>query len=97
MRVITRQKLSRFWEKYTDAEDALKAWLKEAEHAHWKTPADIKTRYRTADFLNNNRVVFNIKGNHYRLIAQIHYNTQIVYIRFIGTHKDYDKIDAETI
>ncbi|MBM3178855.1 MAG: type II toxin-antitoxin system HigB family toxin [Chloroflexi bacterium] len=97
MRVITRQRLSRFWEKHKDSEDALKAWFKEAEHAQWKTPGDIKARYSTADFLNNNRVVFNIKGNRYRLIVQIHYNTQVVYIRFAGTHKEYDRIDAEKI
>lgn len=97
MRVISRQKLSRFWEKNTDAEEALKAWFKEAERAQWKNPRDIKARYRTADFLAGNRVIFNIKGNHYRLVVQIHYNTQVVYIRFVGSHKEYEKIDAETI
>jgi mRNA interferase HigB len=97
MRVITRQRLSQFWEKHKDAEEPLKAWFKEAEHARWKTPSDIKSRYSTADFLGNNRVVFNIKGNRYRLIVQIHYNTQVVYIRFTGTHQEYDRIDAEKI
>ncbi|MDP1715773.1 MAG: type II toxin-antitoxin system HigB family toxin [Anaerolineales bacterium] len=97
MRLITRQKLSQFWETHKDAEDALKAWCKETEHAQWKTPSDIKARYGTADFLKNNRVVFNIKGNRYRLIVQIHYNTQVVYIRFAGTHKEYERINAEKI
>ena len=97
MRIITRQKLVQCWTKHRDAEDALKEWFKEAEHAQWKTPNDIKVHFGTADFLNNNRVVFNIKGNHYRLIVQIHYNTQVVYIRFAGTHKEYVKINAETI
>lgn len=97
MRVITRQKLSQFWEKHKDAEEQLKAWFREAEHACWKTPGDIKARYSAADFLNNNRVVFNIKGNRYRLIIQVHYNTQVVYIRFAGTHQEYDRIDAEKI
>lgn len=97
MRVISRQKLSRFWEKNTDAEETLKAWFKEAERAQWKDPRDIKARYRTADFLADNRAIFNIKGNHYRLVVQIHYNTQVVYIRFIGSHKEYEKINAETI
>ncbi len=97
MHVITRQKLSQFWRQHSDAEDALKAWFKEAEHAHWRSPNDIKARYRSADFLPGNRVVFNIKGDHYRLVVQIHYNTQVVYVRFVGTHAAYDQIDAEVI
>ena len=97
MRVIAKSTLVEFYQKHTDAEEAIKAWHKEAEHAHWKTPNDIKTRYRAADFLGGNRVVFNIRGNHYRLVVKIHYNTQIVYIRFIGTHKEYEKINAERI
>ncbi len=97
MHVITRQKLSQFWQQHPDATDALKAWFKEAEQAHWKSPSDIKARYSSADFLPGNRVVFNIKGGHYRLVVQIHYNTHIVYIRFVGTHGAYDKIDAEVI
>ena len=97
MHVITRQKLSQFWRQHPDAEDALKAWFKEAEHAHWRSPNDIKARYGSADFLPGNRVVFNIKGGHYRLVVQIHYNTHVVYVRFVGTHQAYDKIDAEKI
>jgi mRNA interferase HigB len=97
MRVISRQQLSQFWTKHKDAEEALTVWFKEAEHAQWKSPADIKARYNSADFLNDNRVVFNIKGNHYRLVIQIHYNTGVVFIRFVGTHAEYDRIDAETI
>jgi mRNA interferase HigB len=97
MHIITRQKLIAFWTEYPDVEDALKAWEKETKHAHWKTPADIKARYRSADILPGNRVVFNIKGNHYRLVVKIHYNTDVVYIRFVGTHNEYDRINAETI
>ena len=97
MRIISRRKLSQFWEQRTDAEDALKAWFKEAEHAQWKTTSDIKARYRSADFLKDNRVVFNIKGNRYRLVVKIHYNMQVVYIRFIGTHKEYEGINAEEV
>lgn len=97
MRIITRQQLIACWTEHPDAEQALKAWEKEAEHAHWKSPADIKVRYRSADFLPGNRVVFNIKGRHYRLVVKIHYNTEIVYIRFVGTHEAYNKINAETI
>ncbi len=97
MHIITRQKLIACWTEHPDAEDALKAWEKEAEHAHWKSPTDIKARYRSADFLPGNRVVFNIKGNHYRLVVKIQYPTGVVYIRFVGTHKEYDRINAETI
>ena len=67
------------------------------KNAEWKTPAVVKEHYRNASILKNNHVVFNIKGNHYRLVVKIHYNTQIIYIRFIGTHAEYDKINAETI
>jgi mRNA interferase HigB len=97
MRVITLKTLTAFWEKHPVAEGALKAWYAEAERAKWKTPQDILDKYRYADILPGNRVVFNIKGNHYRLVVTIHYNTGTVYIRFIGTHAEYDRIDAETI
>jgi len=97
MLIITRQKLIACWMEHPDVENALKAWEKEAEHAHWKSPTDIKARYRSADFLPGNRVVFNIKGNHYRLVVKIHYPTGVVYIRFVDTHKEYDRINAEKI
>jgi mRNA interferase HigB len=97
MHLVTRQKLKQFWQKYPDAEGVLTAWAKEVEHARWKTPNDIKARYRSADPIGDNRVVFNIKGNSYRVIVKIHYNTQVVYIRFVGTHAEYNKIDAEKI
>lgn len=97
MRLISRKKLIEFWTEYVDSKEQLKAWAFEVEHAEWRTPSDVKARYGTADFLKNNRVVFNIKGNRYRLVVKIEYNIQIVFIRFIGTHKAYDKIDAENI
>ncbi|MBI5935277.1 MAG: type II toxin-antitoxin system HigB family toxin [Chloroflexi bacterium] len=97
MHVISRKKLSQFWKKHKDAEDALKEWFKEAEHANWRTTNDIKVRYRSADFLQGNRVVFNIKGNQFRLVVKIEYQSQVVFIRFVGTHKEYARIDAETI
>jgi len=97
MRIITRQKLIACWTNHRDVEQALRAWEKEAECAHWHTPAEIKARYASASFLGSNRVVFNIKGNDYRLVVQIHYNTGIVFIRFVGTHEEYDRINAETI
>ncbi len=97
MRVIAVSHLRKFWEHHAAAEPALRAWNAEAEAAQWTTPQDIRTRYRSADFLPGNRVVFNIKGNHYRLVVQIHYNNGVVYIRFVGTHAEYEQINAETI
>lgn len=97
MRVIAVSTLRAFWEKYPGAEQPLKAWYDEATHATWNQPADIKTQYRSASVLKNRRVVFNIKGNDYRLIVAIAYRLQVVYVKFVGTHKEYDVIDAETV
>jgi mRNA interferase HigB len=97
MRVIAKKILREFWEKHNDAEDQLKTWFKEASKAKWKTPADIKSEYAKASILKQNRVVFNICGNKYRLIVEINYIRQWIFIRFIGTHTDYDKINAEKI
>jgi mRNA interferase HigB len=99
MRVIAIRTLKEFWKKpeNKDAEQALRAWYVEAKEAEWKGPNDIKAKYQPASIVGNNRVVFNIKGNKYRLIVAIKYDFQIVYIRFIGTHKEYDAIDARTI
>lgn len=97
MRLITRQRLTECWEKHPDAEEPLKTWAKEAEHAQWSSSNDIIARFPYADPIGDNRVVFNIKGNKYRLVVKIHYNTKVVYIRFVGTHAEYNKINAETI
>ena len=97
MRVISRTTLRVYWQAHPDVEEPLRAWFKEAEHAAWKSFSDIKQRYGSADVLPDNRVVFNIKGHHYRLVVKIHYSVGIVYIRFIGTHVEYDRIDAERI
>lgn len=97
MRVISRRTLKDFWEKHADAEQPLQAWFHEARTTRWKSFTTVKARYQSADALPGNRVVFNIKGNTYRLIVHIHYNTGIAFIRFIGTHAEYDKIDATTI
>jgi len=88
--VIAKSTLREFWEKHPDAAEALQAWYDDVERLQWKSPADIRTVYASASFLANNRVVFNICGNHYRLVTHIHYNTQIVYLRFVGTHAEYD-------
>lgn len=97
MRVISSATLRDFWLIYRDAEQPLKAWLSEAKDADWQRPADILRRFPSADVIPGNRIIFNIKGNHYRLIVKIHYNTGVVYIRFVGTHADYDRIDPEVI
>ena len=75
----------------------LRSWYANASRADWRSPADIKAAYRNASFIANNRVVFNIKGNDYRLVAAVHYNRGMMFIRFIGTHREYDRIDADTI
>ena len=97
MRIIAVSTLRKFWKDHADAEQPLKSWYQEATDTRWNEPNDIKLRYPSADILPDNRVVFNIKGNTYRLIVKIHYNTGIVFIRFVGTHAEYDKINAETI
>lgn len=97
VRIIALKTLRAFWEQHPDARQALQAWYHDAKRATWKMPADIKTVYRTASVVGNNRVIFNIKGHQYRLVVAIQYRYGIVYIRFIGTHQEYDKIDALTI
>ena len=97
MRVFVKKILREFWEKHNDSEDQLKTWYKEASKAKWATPANIKSEYAKASILKNGRVVFNICGNKYRLILDINYKRQWSFIRFIGTHNDYDKVDAEKI
>ena len=95
MHVIAKKTLVEFWHKHKDAEEALRAWYQEAEDAGWNGPNDIRLRYPNADFLLGNLVVFNIKGNHYRLIARLNYQSRKVYIRFIGTHAEYDRARVE--
>ena len=97
MRVIAVSTLRAFWERHHDAEQPLKAWYEEAKSATWTQPADIKAQYRNASVMKNRRVVFNIKGNDYRLVVAIAYKLQIVYVKFVGTNKEYDAIDAETV
>ena len=97
MRIISRRMLREFWEKYPDSCIPLQTWFHDVERASWNGPADIKAIYRNASFIANNRVVFNIKGNHYRLVVVVVYQHSVVYIRFVGTHAAYDQIDATTI
>lgn len=97
MRVIAKKTLREFWMKHKNCEQQLKAWYNEAEKAEWKSPKDIKKDYPSASIIEGNRVVFNIKGNTYRLIIKVNYGFGMVWIRFIGTHAEYDKIDATKI
>lgn len=97
MRIISRRTLREFWAKYPDAEQPLQAWYANAKRADWKTPSDVKAIYRNSSIVANNRVVFNIKGNTYHLVAAIDYQYSVVYIRFVGTHQTYNKINAATI
>jgi len=97
MRVIARKILREYGDNHPDAKSALDSWYYETKNAEWKMPADIKEKYRNASILKNNRVVFNIAGNKYRLIAGINYSAGIVFIKFIGTHAEYDLIDAEKV
>ena len=97
MRVIKKRTLQDFWERNGDSKKSLEAWYAEAKDAHWQTSAEIKAQFRNASVLKNSRVVFNIHGNKYRLIVRINYPLSIIYIRFLGTHQEYDHIDAEEI
>jgi mRNA interferase HigB len=97
MRVVAKKPLREFWEANWDAQGSLSAWLHEAEKATWTSPAEVKAQYQNSSIISDNRVVFNIHGNKYRLVVKIHYNRGIIYIRFIGTHEEYDRIDAEAI
>jgi mRNA interferase HigB len=97
MRVIVLSALREFWDRHPDARPALEAWYADAKRATWKAPSDIKDTYRNASIVGKNRVVFNIKGNNYRLVEAVQYEHGIVFIRFVGAHRDYDRIDVETV
>ena len=97
MRIIARKTLREFWDKFPEAENQLRAWFHEVQKDSWRHSADLKVKYRTASIINSERVVFNICGGKFRLIVRVNYSYQIVYVRFIGTHKEYDKINPETI
>jgi len=96
-RIIAKSTLREFWEKYPDSEQYLKTWYENANILNWNSPNDIKNTYVNASILKDSRVVFNIKGNSYRLIVKFNFEKQWAFIRFIGTHQEYDKINADTI
>ena len=97
MHVIKKKTLMEFWVAHADSRIPMNAWFREAKAAEWHAPQEIRQRYRSADILPGNRVVFNMGGNKYRLVVKIAYVPGLVHIRFIGTHAEYDKINAETI
>ncbi len=97
MRIIALKVLRDFWEQHPDAEQALRAWYHDARQADWRAPADIRNTYRNASLVGNDRVVFNIKGNDYRLVVAVAYQQGIVYIRYVGLHRDYDRVDAAIV
>ena len=96
-RIFAKSTLREYWEKHPDTEQYLKTWYDTVMNSTWETPNDVKKTFASASILKDNRVVFNIKGNSYRLVAKFNYLKQWIFIRFIGTHKEYDKIDANTI
>lgn len=97
MRIIARKTLIDAWAKHRDAEQQLRAWYKDAEAAMWSGPEDVRALYPTASIVGDERVVFNIKGNNYRLVVAINYSAHIVYIKFFGTHAEYDRIDVAKV
>ena len=97
MRIIAKRTLKVYWEKVPAAKAPLQAWHAEARNTEWSSPADVKAHYGSASILKDGRVVFNIGGNKYRLVAWINYQFFTIYVRFVGTHQEYDEIDAQTI
>lgn len=97
MRIIAKRTLKQFWLNHADCEEQLKAWYRETEKSKWENINQLKIDYPSASILKENRIVYNIKGNNYRLIVKFNFEHQLCWIRFIGTHAEYDKIDANTI
>ncbi|MEW6483754.1 MULTISPECIES: type II toxin-antitoxin system HigB family toxin [Tatumella] len=97
MNVVAKRILADFWTTHADAKGPVSAWYQEVSKAHWHSPQDIKRQYRSVDFLEHNRVVFDIKGNTYRIIGSVAYAQQAVFIKFVGTHAEYSKIDAKKV
>ena len=97
MHIISKKALVEFWGRYTEAEGPLRAWYDHVKRAQWLTPADVQKDYGDDVVLPGNRAVFNIKGNHYRIVVRINYSAHTVYIRFLGTHAEYDRIDVARI
>ena len=97
MQIIARKALKDFWIRHDRAEAPLTAWYLEVSKAQWTSPQDIKAMFRSADFVGDNRVIFDIGGNKYRLVVHVAYKYHRVLIKFVGTHSEYDRIDPETV
>jgi len=97
VRVIAKKRLREFWKQHPAAREPLLAWFREVEREDWDTPTAVKAKYRNASILGGDRVVFNVKGNTYRLVVKIKYAYRIVYVRFVGTHAEYDAVDAKEV
>ena len=97
MRVIAKRRLREFWERHPSAREPLLAWFREVEREDWGTPPDMKARYPEASIVGGDRVVFDIKGNAFRLVVKIEYAYRVVYVRFVGTHAEYDAVDAKEV
>lgn len=97
LRVISEKTLRTFWKRHPTAEKPLQAWLAEAKRAHWASPAQIKTRFPNASIIRDNRLVFNIGGTSFRLAVWINYAHQAIYVKWFGTHTEYDRIDVERV
>ena len=97
MNVVTYRRLKALWERHPDARGPLTAWYADARRASWNAPSDIRARYNIVDFVGDNRVVFNLGGNKYRLIVRVSYTYKQVLVKFVGAHSEYDKINAETV
>jgi mRNA interferase HigB len=97
MRIVAKSRLRIFWERFPQAKEPLQAWFREVEKEDWVGPTKVKEKYRSASIIKGSRVVFNIKGNDYRLVVKINYPYRMVYIRFVGTHAEYDKINVEEV
>ena len=97
VRVIPRRRLVDYYNKHKETKNQLEAWYHEVKNAKWNNPQEVKEKYGSASIIGDNRVVFNIKGNKHRLVTHINYEMKVVNIKFLGTHKEYDKINAEEI
>jgi len=97
VRIISKKALRDYWTRVPEAKSELEAWYAEVKAANWASPVDVKAKYGSASILKGGRVVFNICGNRYRLVVKINYTYRTIYIRFLGTHREYDKINAETV
>ena len=96
-RIFAKSTLREFWESHPDSEQYLKTWFDTAMSSDWKSPNEVKKTYANASILKEGRIVFNIKGNNYRLMAKINFDKQWIFIKFIGTHDEYDRINANII